>query len=207
MRDEIARAADRAARDPATVHLIAVTKTVSVETIREAYDLGIRDFGESRWQEAEPKIGALPTDCRWHFIGKLQSNKARRVAQAVGAIHTLESSGQLHEIAKGEHVVDGFIEVNAAREPQKSGVLPETLDEFVQDVLNCPKIRLRGLMTIGPQNASFEEKQNLFRFLAAERRRLGLEWLSMGMSDDFGLAVQEGTTHVRVGSRIFGHRV
>lgn len=187
--------------------LIAVSKTVSIELIREAYDAGHRHFGESRVQEALPKIAALPGDIVWHFIGKLQSNKARRAAEAVHVLHTLENERQLIEIAKAHRTVEGFIEVNLAREPQKSGVLSENLDALIAKVADYPQVLLRGLMTVGPYEATPDEKRVLFRALKGlAREELGLVALSMGMSADYEIAIQEGSTHVRVGSAIFGDR-
>ncbi len=202
------RAAVSAGRDPKSVTLIAVSKTVPIERIQEAYDLGIRDFGESRWQEAELKIKSLPDDIRWHFIGHLQSNKARRVAENVYAIHTLSSMTQLKAIESMALAtpVQALIEVNIAKEPQKSGIFAEALDEFVEMVLQCSKVHFRGLMTIGPANLNAELMRPFFESMRFLNQKVGGSWLSMGMSDDFEVAIQEGSTHVRIGSALFGAR-
>jgi pyridoxal phosphate enzyme (YggS family) len=204
--ERIARSAESVGRDPASVTLIAVSKTVCVDLIREAYDLGHRDFGESRLQEAIPKIERLPDDIRWHFIGKLQSNKARRAADLFHVIHTLESEQQLRELSKAGRAVDGLIEVNIGVELQKSGISPESLGKFAKTVVQYPLVRLRGLMTVGPLHPNAEFMRPFFR----ELRELGYgfkgQWLSMGMSNDFEVAIQEGSTHVRVGSALFGAR-
>lgn len=189
-----------------SVTLIAVSKTVPIETIAEAYGLGLRDFGESKLQEALPKIEALPKDIRWHFIGKLQSNKARRAAQACQVIHTLESEAQLKEMSKITGTVDGLIEVNIGEEPQKSGVLPGELDRFWARTLDCLAIRLRGLMAIGPDTEDLEQTRRLFAQMRLLNERLGGQWLSIGMSGDFEVAIQEGASHVRVGTALFGAR-
>jgi len=204
--ERIARASESARRDPNDVTLVAVSKTYGVDAIRELYDLGQRDFGESRIQEALPKIDALPDDIRWHMIGKLQTNKAKRAAQSFHAIHTLEKAGQLSEIAKVDRVVEGFIEVNLAEETQKAGLFASSLDDFHQIVLNCHQVHFLGLMTVGPLDASLEETRTLFARLRELNERLGGTGLSMGMSRDFEVAIQEGATHIRVGSALFGER-
>jgi pyridoxal phosphate enzyme (YggS family) len=204
--DRITRACESCGRDPASVTLIAVTKTVTVDGVRAAYDLGHRVFGENRLQEALPKIEALPEDAEWHFIGRLQSNKAKAVARFFNAIHTLESEGQLREIAKVQGVVDGLIELNLASEPQKSGILREALDRTVRRVLECENVRFQGLMTVGPLSSDPEGNRPLFRQMSELGREVGAKWLSMGMSADLEVAIQEGSTHVRVGTAIFGER-
>ncbi len=202
----IADAACSVGRNPSEITLIAVTKTVPVETIQMAYDLGLRTFGESRLQEALPKIESLPRDIEWHFIGKLQSNKLRRAASEFAAFHTIESDSQLKEISKLSNSVDVLVEVNIANEAQKSGISLESLDEFVNRVLKCEQANFRGLMTIGPNLQNPEAMRPFFAQLRQEGKRLGAEWLSMGMSTDFEVAIQEGATHIRVGSALFGLR-
>ncbi|RYG28562.1 YggS family pyridoxal phosphate-dependent enzyme, partial [bacterium] len=204
IRNEIARAAESVGRDPASVTLVGVSKTRTLDEIRAMYDLGVRDFGESRWQEALPKIEALPDDVRWHFIGSLQSNKARRIAERFALIHSLDSEGAAKEIKKAGGEV--LIEVNLAGEAQKSGINEEALDGLMNGVLHYENVHLRGLMTIGPAHAEIEETRNLFRRLRELNERLGLSILSMGMSDDFAVAIQEGATHVRIGTSLFGAR-
>lgn len=204
--ERITRACDSCRRDPDGVTLIAVTKTVSVDDVRAAYDLGHRAFGENRLQEALPKIEALPDDAEWHFIGHLQSNKAKAVARAFDAIHSIENEAQLREIAKVQGVVDGLIELNLAQEPQKSGIFREALDRTVNRVLEFSNVRFRGLMTVGPLSSDPEGNRPLFRQMSELGREVGAEWLSMGMSADLEVAIQEGSTHVRVGTAIFGER-
>jgi pyridoxal phosphate enzyme (YggS family) len=207
VRERVARACAACGRAVEEVTLVAVTKTVPAWVVREAYDAGHRHFGEVRLQEALPKIAKLPPDAMWHFVGALQSNKAKAAARAFSAVHTLESEGQLREIAKSGAQVDGLIEVNIAQEPQKSGISPEDLDAAIQMVLKYELVRLRGLMTVGPFLGQPEAMRPYFRRLRdlAERAGVG-EWLSMGMSNDLEVAIQEGSTHVRVGTAIFGER-
>ena len=204
IRDGIARAAESVGRDPAEVTLVAVSKTRPIEDLRELYDLGVRDFGESRLQEALPKIAAMPGDVRWHFIGVLQSNKARKVAESFNLIHTLASEGALREIAKVGG--DVLIEVDLANEAQKSGVSPEALDALASRVAHYENVHLRGLMTIGPAGVPIERTREIFRDLKVRSDALGLPVLSMGMSADTAEAVMEGATHVRVGTLLFGPR-
>jgi PLP dependent protein len=203
---KIEQACDSAGRRVADVTLIAVTKTVSIDLIRRAYDLGHRDFGESRLQEALPKIEALPSDVHWHFIGHLQSNKAKKIGQLFDSIHTLDSESQLKEIQKGGRAIEGFIEVNIANEPQKAGISPQSLDEFKETVIKWSQVHLTGLMTIGPLSDDPELSRGYFRELRNLAARIGVQKLSMGMSQDYDVAIQEGATHIRVGSAIFGSR-
>lgn len=207
LNDRIARACDSVDRDPASVTLVAVSKTVPFETIKSAYDLGIRDFGESKWQEAESKIESLPKDIRWHFIGKLQSNKAKRVAEAFSMIHTLESISQIKEIEKANGPIDCLIEVNVAKDAKKAGIFADTLDEFVKAALYCKNVRLRGLMTVGPIEIDPERMRGYYKELRGLLAHVpaGCQ-LSMGMSHDFEVALQEGATHIRVGTALFGNR-
>ncbi len=206
VQDRIAEACESARRDPAGVCLVAASKTVPIEVVQAAYDLGQHVFGENRAQEMVAKARGLPQDIVWHFIGRLQSNKVKKVVPLVSAIHTIEKRSQLVEIEKGESIVDIFIEVNVAKEAQKAGILSEDLDKTVNIVKQYKNVRFRGLMTIGPLNPDPEENRPVFRGLAELGREVGAEWLSMGMSNDFEVAIQEGSTHVRVGSAIFGER-
>ncbi len=203
---EISAAAESVGRDPRSVTLVAVSKTVPISEIQAAYDLGLRHFGESRLQEAEPKMAALPGDIIWHFIGRLQTNKAKRIAQRFAVIHGLDDPRQLTEIEKAGRAIDGLVAVNIGEEAQKSGVFAKNLDEMVASVIQCKLVRFRGLMTIGPQVSNPEESRAKFRRLAELGSSVHSEWLSMGMTADFAVAIQEGSTHVRIGSAIFGSR-
>jgi len=206
VQSQIAGACDIANRSPHEITLIAVSKTRTIDEIKEAYDCGQRHFGESRLREAQTKIENLPKDIVWHFIGPLQSNKAKKVGTVFQVIHTLSSTSQLAELAKIQSPVDGLIEINIADEPQKTGISTKRLDEYHTTVLQCPQVHFRGLMTIGPVMSNAEQMRPYFRELRKQRTRIGAEWLSMGMSGDFEVAIQEGSTHIRVGSAIFGSR-
>lgn len=206
IQDRIHLACDSVGRDPASVTLIAVSKTFPADAIQAAYDLGHRHFGESRLQEAQPKIETLPDDITWHFIGGLQSNKAKKIAQLFNVIHTFDSESQLHEASKANRPIDALIEVNVAEEKQKSGILLKDLDSFHQKLLDFKLIRFRGLMTIGPATENPEQMRPYFRTLREANSRLGGQWLSMGMSGDFEVAIQEGASHIRVGTALFGER-
>lgn len=206
VKGRIARAAEGAGRDPASVTLIAVSKTFSLDAVRAAYDLGQRHFGESRLQEAQPKIETLPGDIVWHFIGKLQSNKARKVAELFDVIQTLDSDSQLRELGKTTRKFEALIEANLGREQQKSGVLAEGLADFHEKLIQLPPAQFRGLMTIGPAVNDSERMRPIFRELRETNDRLGGQWLSMGMSGDYEVAIQEGATHVRIGTALFGSR-
>jgi PLP dependent protein len=206
VQDRVSRACEVAGRDPGAVTLIAVSKTFGIDDVRLAYDLGLRHFGESRLQEAIPKIEALPEDIIWHFIGGLQSNKAKKIAQEFSVVHTLCKEAQLREIAKSGHHIEGFVEVNIAAEPQKGGIFCKELDDFMPTLLQCEQVRFRGLMTIGPAVDDPEAMRPYFKALRRENERAGGQWLSMGMSNDFEVAIQEGATHIRIGSALFGAR-
>ncbi len=204
--DRIDRACHVGDRARENVTLVAVSKTFSAEDIQRAYDLGLRDFGESRLQEAQPKVEELPQDIVWHFVGNLQSNKAKRIGSLFNVIHTLSKASQAREIDKLERELDGLVEVNIASEPQKAGLSLQGLDEFVEELIHFPKVRFRGLMTIGPALEDAEAMRPYFRAMREANERLGGKWLSMGMSADFDVAIQEGATHIRVGTALFGAR-
>jgi len=200
------KACESAGRQRSEVTLVAVTKGVPLESIQEAHRLGVRNFGESRLQEALPNTEAIP-EATWHFIGKLQSNKVLRAARVFSVVHSLESRNQLQELAKLDSILDALIEVNIADEQQKAGISADGLDEFIDNVLNCPQVRLRGLMTVGPTVQNAESMRPYFRKLRQLLEKVpGGTWLSMGMSSDFEVAIQEGSTHVRIGSALFRER-
>jgi len=204
--ERIQAACDSSGRKREEVTLIAVSKTQLHEAILAAHALGLRHFGESRWQETETKVHALPSDITWHFIGKVQSNKAQKIAQSVDVIHTLENSRQLAEIAKQTRTFDGLIQLNISGEEQKLGIFPGNLDRLVEDVIQCKHVRFRGLMGIARMVEDPEECRAEFRLLRQEAERIGVNWLSMGMSHDLEVAIQEGSTHVRIGTALFGSR-
>lgn len=193
-------------RDPASVCLIAVSKTQSADNVRKLYDLGQRDFGESRLQELIPKYEELPKDIVWHFIGKLQSNKVKRASEFCQVLHTIESESQIRELCKLSKQINVFIEVNIANEEQKSGIFPKSLDVLHRSVIQSNLVKFLGLMTIGPIVREAEDSRPYFAELRRLNEKIGGSFLSMGMSKDFGVAIQEGATHIRVGTSLFGER-
>lgn len=219
VRERIARATERAGRAPGSVTLVAVSKTKPPEAIREAYAAGQRIFGENYVQELVDKRAALSdlTDLELHFIGHLQRNKVKDVLRAGATIETLDSVRLLDELARRAAAmgtrVPVLLQVNVAREPQKGGCDPDALPELLALARAAPALTLRGLMTIPPLDAAPELSRPHFRALRelAEKhldleRARGPVWLSMGMSADLEIAIEEGATHVRVGTAIFGER-
>ena len=203
-------AAERAGRDPTTVTLIAVSKRQPAEAIREAYALGVRDFGENYAQELRDKAAELADlkDLRWHAIGPLQSNKAKYVADVAHAFHALdrESIAEALVRRRGERPLEVFLEVNLAGEASKGGVAPGALPALQTAIATHPTLRVRGLMALPPLAEEAEATRPHFRQLAALARDLDLSGLSMGTTVDFDVAIEEGATHVRVGTAIFGPR-
>ena len=206
VQDEIERNCSLVSRNSASITLIAVSKTQSIDNVRKLYDLGHREFGESRLQELIPKAESLPKDIVWHFIGKLQSNKIRRAAEICEVVHTIESESQIKEFSKFSKQLSVLIEVNIANEEQKSGIFPKSLDVLYQSVIQSSQAKFRGLMTIGPIVREAEDSRPYFAELRRLNEQLGSDWLSMGMSGNFDVAIQEGATHIRVGTSLFGER-
>jgi pyridoxal phosphate enzyme (YggS family) len=214
----VARAAERSGRKGEEIRLIAVGKTQPAEYIGEALDAGLSVFGENYVQEAEGKISAYP-QAEWHFIGKLQRNKVKKAVSLFSWIQTVDSLSLLMEISRraGEagKVLPVLAEVNLAGEASKAGMEPEALSELIEASPGLPGIRLRGLMAIPPWTEDPEESRPYFirlRELLAECVSRGgagkhMTELSMGMSNDFEVAIEEGATMVRVGTAIFGSRV
>lgn len=214
VRARIREAALRSDRDPESIRLVAVTKTVSVERIREAIGLGLRTFGENRVQEALPKLEALASeDCEWHLIGHLQRNKIKDIQGRFAMVQTVDSV-RLAE-ALGQRVagpLDVLIEVNVGEEPQKTGTLPADVPTVADALGRYPSLRLRGLMTIAPLRPELDGVRPFFQELRLLRDQLQdgmgrpLPELSMGMSDDFPAAIAEGATMLRLGRAVFGPR-
>ena len=217
VRDRIARAAERCGRDPRQVLLVGVVKTVPLEVIAEALALGLADLGENRVQEAGTHIGALGRDAaRWHMIGHLQRNKVGLAVEMFDRLHGLDSV-ELAEAASRRALairrrLSVLVEVNVSGEASKFGSAPEVLDPLLERIAGMPGLALDGLMTVGARVARPEEARAGFARLRALRDRaestLGLKLpeLSMGMSGDFEVAVEEGATMVRVGTALFGAR-
>lgn len=206
----IRHAAERVGRDPAQIHLIGATKTVPPEGVLAAFRLGVTHFGENWLQEAAPKIaavreaGANPT---WHMIGHLQTNKASRALALFDMIQTVDS---VHAAAAIDRRATGpisiLLEVNVAAESSKAGFAPEDVPGAFHQIVQLPRLRIEGLMTVAPLVADPEEVRPVFRRLADIARGLGLPHLSMGMTDDFEVAIEEGATMIRVGRALFGER-
>ncbi len=221
VREVIASAASRSGRRPEDVTLVAVSKTVEPERILLAARLGITHFGENRVQEAEAKIlalsGRLPSATEWHLVGHLQSNKARTAVQLFSLIESVDSVS-LAEIlnrlgTRRGSPVPILLEVNVGGEPTKFGFAPEEMSSVLPRLLDLPMIAIRGLMTVAPAVAEAELARPYFRQLRALRDRLArenpsasLHELSMGMTGDYPVAIEEGATIVRVGRAIFGER-
>jgi len=214
LRGRIATACAAAGRDPGSVALLAVSKTFPVEAVREAYEAGQRIFGESRQQEAAPKIAAMPAGIDWHFIGGLQRNKVRKVLADFACIHSVDSlrlAEYLDRVAGEEGKRPRvYLEVNVAGEASKGGFSPDELLAGAEGLPGLRNLELAGLMAIPPEGAAaargwFARTRELRDQIAA-RSGLAMPGLSMGMSADFEAAVLEGSTVVRVGSALFGNR-
>ena len=210
VRERIAHAASRAGRSPDEVTIIAVTKYVGESDIQQAVEAGIEHFGENRVQEAQRKILRLPGSgfCpTWHMIGHLQRNKVQTALKIFDIIHSIDSIQLAQSIsAQAEKVIPVLLQVNVAMEKTKGGFQSNELQEVVAEVSELPNLLIKGLMTIAPMVDKPEEVRPVFRELRELRDSFGLEHLSMGMSNDFEIAVEEGATMVRLGRIIFGER-
>jgi hypothetical protein len=209
--ERVAAASARVGRDPASVTLVAVSKAKPVSDIEAVYRLGHRDFGENRAQEMAEKAAQLPDDIRWHFVGALQTNQARLIRPLTHLLHSMDRESLAGAWAKGSGLPPPvLLQVNTGREPQKSGVLPEDAGTTLSQVLSLG-IEVRGLMVIPPLSDDPEDQRPHFALLRDLRDHLAREHpavaeLSMGMSDDFEVAVEEGSSIIRVGRAIFGER-
>lgn len=212
VRARVEAALREAGRPPGATRLVAVSKEKPESMIREAYAEGQRDFGESYAQELRDKARALVDlpDLRWHFIGGLQSNKAKYVAPVAALVHAVDTVALGRELVKraGGRTLPVLIEINVGEEPQKAGVMPEAALELGRQLRETPGLELRGLMCLPPEGRPARPFFKRLRELGAElSRQLGpMPELSMGMSADFEDAVREGSTIVRVGTSIFGER-
>jgi PLP dependent protein len=222
--ERIETAAHRAGRARSGITLVAVTKKFPASVIRDAYDLGLRVFGENYVQEFESKRSGLEDLClnahdafavrlagaQFHLIGHLQSNKARMAAELFQAIETVDSEKLAARLDSCSHAcgkpLEVMIEVKLSEETSKAGAVPEALPELIEAIAACPNLRLTGLMTMPPWNQDAEISRPYFRRLAELGRKHGLPNLSMGMSHDLEAAIEEGATHIRVGTALFGAR-
>ena len=215
LKEKIYKVCERAGRDPKEITIVAVTKTVGIERIEKAYQLGFRIFGENRVQEAREKIPALShlKDAEWHLIGHLQKNKVKYAVKLFQIIQSVDSISLADEIEKrSEKQMNALIEVNTSGEIQKHGVLPDKALSLTEYVLKLEHISLLGFMTVGPYPVEEKKSRRAFSLLRDIRdmaeREFGVKFpvLSMGMSEDFEYAILEGSTMVRIGRAIFGDR-
>ncbi len=204
----IQAAAARAGRARSEITLVAVTKKFPAEVIREAFELGLRVFGENYVQEFEAKHPALKDlkDAQFHLIGHLQSNKTRVALDLFQVIETVDSAKLARRLDSGGRKLEVMIEVKLSHEESKAGAEPESLGGLIEEIRACGNLQLTGLMTMPPWNDDPEATRPYFRRLAALAREHGLSKLSMGMSHDLEAAIEEGATHVRVGTALFGPR-
>lgn len=218
VRELVARAALKAGRDPGGVKLVAVTKTVPVEIINQAVAAGVTTVGENRVQEILDKQPQLPAELEWHLIGTLQTNKVKAVLDKVRLIHSLDRWRLAEEISR-RATGAGFesrvlVQVNISGEGSKSGLAPEELNDFLRDACALPGLKITGLMTMAPYAANPEEARPVFRKLRLLAGKIKdsypgvrMDYLSMGMTNDFTVAVEEGANIIRVGTAIFGTRI
>ncbi len=215
VRERIALAAKRTGREAQAITLLAVTKTLSVETIQEAYDAGLRQFGENRVQEALEKQPRLPGDVQWHLIGQLQTNKINKALDRFELIHSIDSL----KLAKGlserlQASQEILLEVNSTAEATKAGFASSQLKSLFAEINQLSHLKIRGLMTVGPLKGDGAVKRDAFKLLKElfetlkpqANRPEDFSILSMGMSGDFEMAIEEGSTLVRVGTALFGQR-
>ena len=216
--ERIQEACRRAGRDRSEVTLVAVSKTKPVSMLKEAYDLGVRVFGENKVQEIREKYEALPKDIEWHMIGHLQTNKVKYIADKISLIHSVDSLRLAEtiekEAVKHNRIVDILLEVNVAEEESKFGIKTSEVLALAENVVQLPHIRLRGLMTIAPFVENPEKNRAIFAnlhelYVDIKDKNIDngtVSILSMGMTNDYEVAIEEGATMVRVGTGIFGAR-
>ena len=207
VRNRVVGACERANREPGSVTLIAVSKTQEAESVRIAFEAGIQDFGENRVQEALHKQDTVDEAIRWHFIGHLQSNKVKAAAGRFVTLHSIDSVRLLAAVdaaTLGRQSI--MLEVNVAAEPTKYGVDPGMVGALVKAAESYTNVVLEGLMTVAPRSGVPEQVRPVFQRLRKLAEEYGLRGLSMGMTDDFEVAIEEGATHIRVGRAIFGER-
>lgn len=215
---KIKKACERSGRKREEVTLIAVSKTKPVEMLQEAYDLGTRVFGENKVQEIVDKYDVLPDDISWHMIGHLQRNKIKYIIEKVDLIHSVDSVRLAEaiekEAAKHDVVAKILIEVNVAKEDTKFGLMTEEVEKVIEEISKFPHIRVKGLMTIAPFVENPEENRVHFQRLrklsvdidSKKFDNVTMSILSMGMTNDYEIAIEEGATMVRVGTGLFGAR-
>ena len=218
VRDRIAAACERSHRDPADVTLVGASKSQPIERMQEAWQAGVKIFGENRVQEALAKMAVMPTEVEWHLIGPLQSNKARKVAPRFRTVHSIDrikiAQTLSREALACQRTLQGFLEVNLGDEESKHGFSPGSMIDEVRPLAELEGLEVVGLMAIPPFDGEAENMRTWFRQLRGIRDEICARpewdrcpgWLSMGMSDDFEIAIEEGATHIRVGTHLFGRR-
>jgi len=218
VRKKIAEAAVKSGRKPEDINIVAVTKTKGIEVINEAIKEGIQDLGENRVQELLEKYDNIDNRCRWHLIGHLQTNKVKYIIDKVSLIHSLDRLELAKEIQKraerADRVMDVLVQVNVAGEESKFGISPSEVREFLLKVREYKNLKVRGLMTIAPFAENPEDIRWVFRdlnkiFIDIKHENIDnicMDYLSMGMSNDYEIAVEEGSNMVRIGTSIFGKR-
>lgn len=218
IKEKIRTAAERAKRKPDDIHLVAVTKNVSSEIIQKAMDMGINILGENRVQEAKSKIDKVEGKVDWHMIGHLQTNKVKDAVELFSMIHSLDSVKLAREIDKRarriEKVMDVLVQVNIGKEETKFGVKPECVADFISEIAPLPNIKIRGLMAMAPYSKNPENSRKYFNRMKkiydniknSKLENVSMEYLSMGMTGDFQVAIEEGSNMVRIGTGIFGKR-
>ena len=218
IRNNITRVASQCGREPADITLLAVTKTVSIDLIQIAVDTGIRDIGENRVQEARMKFSELARPVNWHLIGHLQTNKVKHAIPLFDLIHSVDRMDLVDEIQKRARTLNKIqrvlVQVNTSGEESKSGCQPEEAEDLVKSVSQFENLQIEGLMTIGPLSGDRDKIRSSFKCLNEIFKKIKnshipnvtMKHLSMGMSQDYELAIEEGSTLIRVGTAIFGQR-
>ena len=218
IRERVEKAAQKAGRNPEEITLIAVSKTYPVSDIEEAVEAGQAHFGENKVQEVMDKIPQITKPVKWHLIGHLQTNKVKYIVDQVDLIHSVDSLKLAQEIqkqaAKKQVIVDVLVEVNVAKEDSKHGIYIEDVEAVLKEIATLSNVRVKGFMTVAPYVQNAEENREIFRKLynlsvdiqKQNIDNISTKILSMGMSNDFEVAIEEGATMVRVGTAIFGAR-
>lgn len=215
VKEAVCRAAKKAGRDPDKITLVAISKTVDSNKIREAFEAGQNVFGENRIQEAINKIANLPDSIQWHMVGHLQSNKVRHILDQFELIHSVDSLLLAEAIQKKaeniEKIINVLIQINTSGETTKFGVHFDEAVTVIKSINKLKNLRVKGLMTIPPYSEEPEDSRFFFRKLKSVKTKLvdeniNIQELSMGMSNDYEVAIEEGATIVRVGTAIFGSR-
>ncbi len=217
VRSKIAQAAHKSGQKVEDIILVAVTKTVDIAAVQKAMQLGLNNFGENRVQELNHKVTEIP-NAKWHMIGRLQTNKVKDVVGKVALIHSLDRWNLAKSIDKraelNDIVVPTLLQVNVSGEKQKAGIAPDDVKEFLESISALPRLMILGFMTMAPEDPDPERARPFFKELSLLRDKLSkekyanvdLKYLSMGMSQDYQVAIEEGANVVRIGSSIFGKR-